>query len=407
MLDANTRKIVKETAPVLKEKGGEITKRFYHLMFYRYPEMLNVFNHANQKQGRQQRALADAVYAAAANIDQLEAILPSVKRIGHKHRALGIKPEQYSIIGENLLLAMKDVLGDAATDDILNAWEKAYNEIAKVFIDVEKEMYKQAETQKGGWRGFRKFVVEKKVKESAVITSFYLRPLDGGPMATFLPGQYLTFKFDIPGEKHTHLRHYSLSDAPGKDYYRISVKREDAIGDRPAGIVSTYLHRQVQEGDILEASAPAGDFILDVASQSPVVLISGGVGLTPMVSMLNALTEAHTSREVYYIHAAINGKHHAMKEHVAAIANERNNVHAYVCDEKPTAEVREERHYDKEGFVDLDWLKKILPTKHADFYFCGPVPFMEAVHGALSTWGVERERIHYELFGPSQSLVTT
>ena len=148
-------------------------------MFNNHPELLNVFNHANQKQGRQQTALANAVYAAAANIDNLGAIIPVVKQIGQKHRALGILPEQYPIVGENLLAAIKDVLGDAATDEIINAWAEAYGVIADAFIGIEQEMYNEAKEQPGGWEGFRNFVVAKKVKESDVITSFYLKPEDG------------------------------------------------------------------------------------------------------------------------------------------------------------------------------------------------------------------------------------
>lgn len=404
MLDAKTRQIIKDTVPVLQEKGTEITKRFYQLMFKRHPELLNIFNHANQRHGKQQRALADAVYAAAANIDQLDQILPAIKRIGHKHRALGIRPDQYPIVGEHLLMAIEDTLGEAATEEIIAAWQKAYEVIAQVFIDVEQKMYEDAAKQPGGWEGFRKFVVVKKVKESEVITSFYLQPEDGEAIASFLPGQYLTLKCRIPGEQYTHLRHYSLSDSPGKDYYRISVKREDGCGDKPEGIVSTYLHRHVQEGDLLEVSAPAGDFVLDLDSRLPVVLISGGVGLTPMISMLNSLVDSSVDRDVYFIHAAINGNHHALNEHVAATAKQNDNVHYFVCYEKPTAEDRRQKRYDKEGFIDSDWLQSILPTQKAQVYLCGPLPFMKAVYDALKTCAVDQESIRYELFGPADTL---
>lgn len=215
-LDAKTIEIVKSTVPVLAEHGETITKRFYEMMFANHPELLNVFNHANQKQGKQPRALANTVYAAAQYIDNLEAILPVVKQIAHKHRSLQIKAEQYPIVGKHLLLAIKEVLGDAATDEIIDAWGKAYGVIADVFIRVEHEMYKETAAQKGGWNGFRDFVIEKKVSESDVITSFYLKAKDGAPISDFRPGQYISVRCRIEGEEYTHIRQYSLSDAPGK-----------------------------------------------------------------------------------------------------------------------------------------------------------------------------------------------
>ncbi len=179
-LDQKTIEIVKSTVPVLEEHGQAITSEFYKLLFTNHPELKNIFNQTNQKRGRQPQALANAVYAAAANIDQLENILPVVIQVGHKHRSLNIQPEHYPIVGENLLKAMKAILGDAATDEILEAWAKAYQVIADVFIDVEKGMYQETAEQKGGWTGYRDFTVYKKEKESDVITSFYLKPMDGG-----------------------------------------------------------------------------------------------------------------------------------------------------------------------------------------------------------------------------------
>ncbi|WP_391560416.1 NO-inducible flavohemoprotein [Robertmurraya sp.] len=403
MLSPKTIEMIKSTVPVLEVHGKAITTRFYQLMFSNNPELLNIFNHANQKQGRQQTALANAVYAAAANIDNLGAILSTVKQIGQKHRSLGIKPEHYPIVGRNLLAAIKDVLGNAATDEIIQAWAEAYGVIADAFIQVEAEMYREAEQQKGGWEGFRRFTVVKKVKESEVITSFYLKPEDGGSISLFQPGQYISVKAEVDGETYTHIRQYSLSEAPGKDYYRISVKREDAVGQNPQGIVSAYLHNQVQEGDVIPISAPAGDFVLDMNKQIPVVLISGGVGLTPMVSMLNTLA-ARGDRPVTYIHAAINSKYHAMREHVQQLAVGHEHVTSYVCYEKPSEEDRITWKFDKEGYIDLAWLKSILPSNQADFYFCGPIPFMKVIYSALKEWGVQADQIHFEFFGPADVL---
>lgn len=399
MLDPKTIEIIKSTVPVLEVHGQAITRKFYETMFKNHPELLNVFNHANQRQGKQPTALANAVYAAAAHIDHLEEILPVVRGIAQKHRALGILPEQYPIVGENLLAAIKMVLGDAATDEIIEAWGKAYGVIADVFIRVEAEMYQTAEQQPGGWRGFRRFIVDRKVKESDVITSFYLKPEDGEEIASYLPGQYITVRVKPEGQTFTHLRHYSLSTSPGHAYYRISVKREEAEGDRPAGIVSTYLHHDIQEGDILELSAPAGEFTLDPAVQLPVVLISGGVGLTPMVSMLETLLERDPAHDVVYIHAARDGSHHAMREHIIQWTEAHSSLRSYVVYESPAAG----EECDKIGYIDLPWLQTVA-NANADFYFCGPTPFMRAIHQALKQWKVPEERIHFEFFGPADSL---
>lgn len=404
MLSQKTIDIIKSTVPVLAMHGKTITTRFYQMLFANHPELLHIFNHANQKQGRQQAALANAVYAAAAHIDNLEAILPAVQQIAHKHRSLGIKPEHYPIVGQNLLAAIKDVLGEAATDEIIQAWADAYGVIADAFISVEEGMYREAEQAAGGWRDFRNFVVVKKERESDVITSFYLKPQDGGKLPPFLPGQYLTVKVEIPGEAHTHNRQYSLSGRPGIDSYRISVKREDVGPDKLAGVVSAFLHGKVHPGDVLQVSAPAGDFVLDMTKDTPIVLLSGGVGLTPMISMLQTVAERQPERKVTFIHAAQNGNTHAFREQVASLANSHAALTSLVVYSRPTQEDRTADRFDREGLIDLPWLQSVLTDNEADFYFCGPLPFMKAVYGSLKAWGVPEERAHYEFFGPMGNL---
>ncbi|GAM16429.1 NO-inducible flavohemoprotein [Mesobacillus selenatarsenatis] len=402
MLDQKTIEIIKSTVPVLEVHGEQITTVFYKTMFENHPELLNIFNHANQKQGKQQRALAGTVYAAAKYIDNLEAILPVVNQIAHKHRSLGILPEHYPIVGKHLLIAIKEVLGDAATDEIINAWADAYGVIADAFISVEAEMYDAAANQKGGWDGFRPFIVGNKVEESEVITSFYLKPVDGKEIAAFKPGQYISVKLEIEGEDFTHIRQYSLSDAPGKSYYRISVKKEAGL-ETPDGKVSNYLHSSVEEGEVLQISAPAGDFFLDTEKVTPVVLISGGVGLTPMVSMLNTVADLQPEKEVTFIHAAQNGKVHALKDEVASTAA-KAKVNSVVFYDQPTEEDRENSSFDVEGYITKEWLKENVDIAQSDFYFCGPVPFMKAINAALKDLGVTDDRIHFEFFGPMASL---
>lgn len=390
MLSQQTIDIVKSTVPVLEKYGEDITTCFYQMMFKDHPELLNIFNQTHQKQGKQPRALAASVYAAAQYIDNLEAILPVVKQIAHKHRSLEIKAEHYPIVGKYLLLAIKEVLQDAATDEIIEAWREAYGVIAEAFIAVEAGMYEEAKNAEGGWNGFRKFIVDKKIEESNCITSFYLKPEDGQQISSYQAGQYISLKINMPGETYTHMRQYSLSDAPNSEYYRISVKCEVGKGDAPDGIVSTYLHRNVQEGDILEITAPAGDFTIDTNKEAPVVFISGGVGQTPLLSMLKAVKAAQPEREVTFVHAAINGNVHALKDEVTAIAQAHPHTHSYICYEQPTEADIKTNTFDKEGYIDRSWLKEILPSNpDTDVYFCGPVPFMKVVNHALKELGIK------------------
>ncbi|CQR56038.1 Flavohemoprotein [Paenibacillus riograndensis SBR5] len=363
---------------------------FYRNLFAAHPELLNVFNHANQAQGRQQAALANAVYAAAVHIDNLENILPAVVQIAHKHVSLGIKPEQYPIVGEFLLKAIKEVLGDAATDDILKAWEEAYGVIADAFIGVEAQMYKEAREQENGWNFFKPFTVVRKEQESESITSFYLKPADGSGVPAFKPGQYISVRVLIPGEQYTMIRQYSLSQASKPDEFRISVKRE--ADNDPNGVVSVYLHTQVNEGDTVEVSPPAGEFLLDTAKTTPVAFISGGVGITPMMSMLETVAVSTPDRPTVFLHAARNESLAAFGEDIEKHALNMSNIQykTYFSD-GPDGQITREA---LEAYVD--------PT--GDAYVCGPVPFMEAMIRNLLAMGMKEEQIHYEFFGPALQL---
>src|SRR5699024_22542 len=406
-LNSEKLAIVKSSAPVLKENSTEIGKRFYELLFTKVPDLRNIFNQTNQKRGFQQEALVYAVYAAGENIDSLENINQLVERIAEKHVSLGVKPEQYPIVGEVLIQAVQDVLGDAATEDVIDAWHAAYDYIANLFIELEQKKYHETEQQAGGWTGFREFIVTEKIQETSDVVSFCLKPKDGQPIPSYKAGQYLTIKAKVDGESHTHMRQYSLSGPSGKDYYKISVKREKGHGNVPDGIVSNYLHDQVAEGDILEFSAPAGDFIID-SENDPIVLLSRGIGMTPVVGMLETLAETESERPVTFIHATQNSAAHAMKKHIEQLAAEHPNISSFVCYDSPNNEDRTRQNYDKEGVVDLPWLQSILSCgNNADFYCCGPAPFMKAVDQGLKEWGVSSENRHYELFNPVSILNET
>ncbi|HSU79511.1 MAG TPA: NO-inducible flavohemoprotein [Candidatus Angelobacter sp.] len=403
MLKQATIDIIQSTVPVLEEHGTAITKAFYKRLFTTHPELRNIFNQTNQKKNRQQEALANVVYHAAKYIDQLETLGSVVEGIANKHRSIGIRPDQYPIVGENLLAAIKEVLGDAATDDIINAWAEAYGELANIFISVENKMREELKSA-GGWDGYKEFVVDRKVPESEVITSFYLKPKDGARLPEFTPGQYLSVKVSPEEQPNTQIRQYSLSDVYSPDYYRISVKKESARGELPDGIVSSYLHETINEGDTLLISAPAGEFTLDLNTEKPIVLLSGGVGLTPLTSMMKTWAKSHSKQPLTWIHAAINGRLHAFKRDVQALNEAHGELTALTVYEKPTLEDQRNEDFEKEGFIELSWLKTVLPNKDAEFYFCGPEPFMKVIFNGLLEWGVPESQIHFEFFGPSAAL---
>ncbi|MDN4606384.1 NO-inducible flavohemoprotein [Sporosarcina highlanderae] len=390
MLSQETIDIVKSTVPVLEQHGKTITTVFYKNMFAAHPELLNIFNHANQSKGRQQTALANTVYAAAAHIDNLGAIIPAVVQIAHKHRSLGIQKEHYPIVGYHLLGAIKEVLGDAATPEIIAAWGEAYQVIADAFIGIENEMYDNAEEAEGGWRTFKEFELVKKVPESEVITSFYFKPVDGQKLPTYKPGQYITVRFQIPGDEFTINRQYSLSQATGNDTLRISVKREDECN--PNGKASVYLHRSLNIGDKIEISAPAGDFYLDTESTTPVTLISGGVGITPMMAMYQTIAKTTPERPVTFLHSARTRGHQAFHKELQAMTESLQNAKYEVL-------------YSEEGdgFINREFLAKHV-SEGSDIYVCGPTPFMQAVISGLVANGATEDKIHFEFFEPAEEL---
>ena len=280
------------------------------------------------------------------------------------------------------------------------------SDLALELLKTELEMIRDLRRQKalGGasWNGWRKFCVAKKVMECSDICSFHLVPHDKKPLPSFLPGQYLTFNLDIPGQSKKIVRCYSLSDCSRPDTYRVTIKRipprDQAV---PPGLASSFFHQQVKEGDILDAKAPSGQFYLDPAGSGGVVLIGSGIGVTPVLSMLNALVAQASRREIWFFHGIRNRSEHVMKEHLEAIAREHPHVHLHVCASKPDPEYQLGRDYHHEGRITVDLFKTLLPSNNFDYYLCGPGPMMQDVTEGLKEWGVPETCIHYETFGPS------
>lgn len=397
MASPKTIEIVTATVPVLEEHGTAITTVFYQNMFNEHPELLDIFNETNQKLGRQQTALATTVLAAAKHLENLEALLPQVTQISHKHRALQILPEHYPIVGKHLLGAIKEVLGEAANDDIIDAWTQAYDEIADVFIQLEADMYEQAM-----WEGFVPFEVVAKTAAAQDIAAFTVVPINDESVdksqhidlepLNLTAGQYITVKTDPEDSDHLALRHYSLYSTNTDKGIQFAVRRDNRNGHY--GLVSNYLHDEVKVGDTILLSAPAGDFALneDLVTQNemPLVLISAGVGVTPILSMLEKQVTLNPQRPIIWIYACQNEQHHAFKSQVNELLESAATVEKHIF------------YFEDHQILDETYLATL--PKPADIYVCGSMPFMESMIDGLIDLEHGTDSVHYEPFGPKMSL---
>ena len=264
---------------------------------------------------------------------------------------------------------------------------------------------REAEQAQAGWNGIRKFTVAKKIRECEDVCAFYLKPHDGRPLAPFKPGQYLTFQLDLPGRDKPLVRCYSLSDCPQQtDYYRVTIKKEKAPADRPdlpPGASSTYFYDVVKEGDILNVKAPTGHFFLDMTKTNPVVLIAGGVGITPMLSMANAIVASGTKREAWFFLGVRNQREHIHKAELEKLAAENDNIRLHICYSKPGPEDVKGRDYHHEGRVSAELFREVLPSSNFEYYLCGPGAFMKSITDGLEAWGVPEKDVYFEAFGPA------
>jgi nitric oxide dioxygenase len=393
MLRPEVLAVLKQSVPILSEHGEAITKRFYSILFERFPDLKNVFNLSNQHSGNQARALADAIFAYAKLAETPEQLGPMVSRIAHKHVSLNIQPEHYPMVGEALLLALSEKLELPMEHEIIQAWGEAYGVLADIFINHEEGLYASNANKTGGWRDYRRFVIDKIVTETPLIKSFYLRPADDEGLALFKPGQYIGVKLDVPNHDYEETRQYSLSDKPGLAHYRISVKAEPG---NPKGLISNYLHEQMATGDELLLSAPCGDFTLPASTERSTVLISGGVGITPLMSMLKEQLQQQDPRNITWVHCAQDDTNHCFLEETKALQQQYGfNAYSAYLDSSTG---------DHQGFLDQNTLDKFLPNSEAEYYFCGPLPFMSALRLLLLARGIPEAQLHYEVFGPTLSL---
>lgn len=400
-MSPNTIAILKATAPVVKEHGTAITSTMYKTMFSTHPEVRNLFNMSHHRvkteegegTSHQTRALANAVFGFADNADRLGNLTDAVARMVHKHVSLHILPEHYPIVGGCLLGAIKTVLKDAATPEIMDAWAEGYWFLADLLIAAEEDARAANKAQPGGWSGFRELRVARKVRESDEITSFYLASKEPGvPLLPFAPGQYICLKFDKLQE-NVLLRNYSISNAPETNEYRISVKKETRADPSQSGIVSCHLHDNIDVGDSLLVAPPCGEFVLK-QTDKPIVFLAGGVGATALLSMLDAAVAAGLKQRVIFVQYARDAKVLAFEKHLAELAKAHPDLlttHVVL---------------DSEGGVfDLAQLEGLLPSKDCEFYFCGPPGFLSTAYKALAhEWETPAAQLHYEYFGPTQNI---
>jgi nitric oxide dioxygenase len=393
VLSDRSRPVVQATLPAVAENIGEIAKRFYGHMLGGHPELLDgVFNRGNQAEGTQQVALAGSVAAFASALVQDPEQLPDklLSRIAHKHTSLGIRPDQYQVVHDNLFWAIADVLGDAVSPEVAAAWDEVYWLMAYALINQERGLYSARGVRpETVWRPWQ---VEHKITETDDVVTFVVNRIDDRLVKTSLPGQYVTVLMLMP-DGVRQPRQYSLTRADDGEHRQFSVKRVHG-GDKPDGEVSNLLHDTVDVGDVVTMSLPFGDVVLD--DWRPAVFASAGIGIAPMAGMLSHLASARSGLDVTLLHADLDESSWALRrqvlDDVRALPN--GSVHAWF---EQGAECSLPVDGAHGGLMDLGQVD--LPD-NAVYYLCGPLPFMQAVRSALIERGVAPRDIQYEVFGP-------
>jgi nitric oxide dioxygenase len=383
--------VVKATAGVVSEHAEQITACFYPRMFAAHPELLNVFNQGNQATGEQSRALAASVVAYAVQLIDPDA--PSfhhvMQRIAHKHISLGVRPEQYTIVGRHLMDAIGEVLGDAVTAEIARAWDEVYWLFATQLIAQEARLYQQGGVDPA--RPLRPYRVVRRIEETDNVISLVLEPADGGELPPIAPGQYVSVFADLP-DGTRQPRQYTVSSAALGTRLQITVQRVKGTNGTPDGQVSSFLHDKVEVGHLLDVSAPAGDFVVQ-SCDAPLLLASAGAGITTVLPIVELIARTQPQRKVIVAHADRTAQDHALRDTVLHVGRQIDDFTAYTWYE--TVDAADQR--SREGFMDLSEVP--LPDD-LQVFTCGPLPFMRHLRATLLTRGVPASKIRYEVFGP-------
>ncbi|WP_432534274.1 globin domain-containing protein [Kineococcus arenarius] len=391
LLSENSQEVVRATAAVVAENAETITARFYPSMLAAHPELLRVFNTGNQATGEQSRALAASVVAYAVQLIDPDAppFDHVLRRIAHKHVSLGIRPDQYTVVGRHLLAAVGEVLGDAVTPEVAAAWDEVYWLFATQLIAEEARLYHLAGVDPAA--PVRPYRVVRRVRETAEVVSLVLEPADGEPLPAVLPGQYVSVFADLP-DGGRQPRQYTVSSSRSGTRLRITVRRVRGRDGAPDGQVSSFLHDHVAVGDLLDVSTPAGDVVLE-DTDAPLLLASAGAGTTPVLSIVEHVARTQPHRQVVVAHADRTAADHALREAVLRTGAELDDFTALAWYEQPEPGDTTSR----QGFMDLSDVP--LP-EGVQVFTCGPLPFMRQVRATLLARGVPASAIRYEVFGP-------
>lgn len=273
-------------------------------------------------------------------------------------------------------------------------------------VDLAGTRHHTRRSDKPGWNGWRSFCIDRKIKECEGCHSFYLVACDGKPLSYFQPGQYLTFSLPLPDADKPVVRCYSLSDAPGKDHYRCSIKKVPAPSEGiPAGRASGHFNDHIQVGDIVAVKAPRGSFCLDLEKTEPVVLLAGGIGITPVLSMFNTIVAEGQERETHLFLGVRNSRDHLFRDHLEPFRRGNRNARVYISYSRPLPTDKLGRDYDFAGRISARLLEQVLPSHNYNYYLCGPQGFMDALVTGLERQTVPKQRIHTEAFGGPKKLV--
>jgi nitric oxide dioxygenase len=391
LLSPVSEQVVRDTAAVVAEHADAITARFYPRMFAAHPELLRLFNQGNQATGEQSRALAGSVVAYATQLIDPEA--PSfdhvLRRIAHKHVSLGLRPEQYTIVGHHLLAAVGEVLGDAVTPAVADAWAEVYWLFATQLIALESRLYHARGIEPA--RSLRPYRVVRRIEEAHDVISLVLEPADGGALPEFTPGQYVSVFVDLPDGRRQP-RQYTVSSTASGTRLQITVRRVRGRDGAPDGMVSSFLHEHAAIGDILEVSAPAGDFVVE-PSDGPLLLASAGAGITTVLPIVEHIARTQPQRKVIVAHADRTARDHALRHTVLHAGGQIDDFTTYVWYER----VEPDDQGARQGYMDLTEVP--LPDG-LQVFTCGPLPFMRLVRSTLLARGVQASHIRYEVFGP-------
>ncbi|MFF7030034.1 globin domain-containing protein [Streptomyces albidoflavus] len=396
MLTERSAATVRATLPAVGAAIGEITGQFYDRLFADRPELLrDLFNRGNQAAGTQRQALAGSIAAFAGHLLDHPDSRPDamLARIAHKHASLGVTRDQYALVHRHLFAAIADVLGEAVTPQVAEAWDEVYWLMANALATTEERLTAEQDALAAGiWRPWEVVTRHDDTPEVAVLR---LRPADSRPAAPFRAGQYVSVRVELP-DGARQIRQYSLTGAFEGDERTIAVKRVPG-GPGPDGEVSGHLHARTRAGDLLDLSAPYGDLVLDHTPgadgrPAPVLLASAGIGCTPVVAMLGELAETAYQGHVTVVHGDRTPATHPLRALHTELTGRLADAEAHFWYEEPTAGPGA-----LTGRVDLKAVP-VAPGTRA--YLCGPLPFMRAVREQLLEQGVGPADIHYEVFGP-------